>query len=137
MPKDNVIELKKPESPFIDDPVTEVLRTGAKKLLAEALEAEIESFLSQYRELRDDQGRKRLVRNGYLPERHIQTGIGPVAVKVPRARDRHPGEESIRFKSSLLPPYLRKTKSMEELIPWLYLKARFPPCRTEGYRKYP
>lgn len=125
MVKDNVIELKKPESPFVDDPITEVLRTGAKKLLAEALEAEIESFLSQYREIRDDQGRKRLVRNGYLPERDIQTGIGPVAVKVPRARDRHPSSDSgpIRFKSSLLPPYLRKTKSMEELIPWLYLKG--------------
>jgi transposase-like protein len=125
MPKDNVIELKKPESAFIYDPITEVLRTGAKKLLAEALEAEIESFLSQYRELRDDQGRKRLVRNGYLPERNIQTGIGPVAVKVPRARDRHSSSEAgpIRFKSSLLPPYLRKTKSMEELIPWLYLKG--------------
>ena len=125
MVKDNVIELKKPESPFVDDPITEVLRTGAKKLLAEALEAEIESFLSQYREIRDDQGRKRLVRNGYLPERDIQTGIGPVAVKVPRARDREPDPDSgpIRFKSSLLPPYLRKTKSMEELIPWLYLKG--------------
>jgi transposase-like protein len=125
MVNDNVIELKKPESRFVDDPITEVLRTGAKKLLAEALEAEIESFLSQYREIRDDQGRKRLVRNGYLPERDIQTGIGPVAVKVPRARDRHPSSDSgpIRFKSSLLPPYLRKTKSMEELIPWLYLKG--------------
>jgi hypothetical protein len=106
MPKDNVIELKKPESFFTDDPITEVLRTGAKKLLAEALEAEIDSFLSQYRELRDDQGRKRLVRNGYLPERNIQTGICPVPVKVPRSRDRHPSSASgpIRFKSSLLPP---------------------------------
>jgi putative transposase len=124
MPKDNVVDFKKPE-PFVDDPITEVLRTGAKKLLAEALEAEIESFFYQFRELRDDQGRKRVVRNGHLPERSIQTGIGPVPVKVPRARDRHPDSVSgpIRFKSSLLPPYLRKTRSMEELIPWLYLKG--------------
>ena len=124
MSKDNVIEFKKPE-PFVDDLITDILRTGARKLLAEALEAEIEGFLSQYRELRDNQEYQRLVRNGYLPEREIQTGIGPVSVKVPRARDRQPDHESgpIRFNSSLLPPYLRKTKSMEELIPWLYLKG--------------
>ena len=124
MGKDNVIDFKKPE-PFIDDPITDVLRTGARKLLTEALEAEIEGFLLQYRALRDNQDRQRVVRNGYLPEREIQTGIGPVAVKVPRARDRQPDHESgsIRFNSSLLPPYLRKTKSMEELIPWLYLKG--------------
>ena len=124
MTKDNVIDFKKPE-PFVDDPITDVLRTGARKLLTEALEAEIEGFLSQYREFRDNQEHQRVVRNGYLPERDIQTGIGPVAVKVPRARDRQPDHESgpIRFNSSLLPPYLRKTKSMEELIPWLYLKG--------------
>jgi putative transposase len=124
MTKDNVIEFKKPE-PFVDDPLTDVLRAGARKLLAEALEVEIEGFLSQYRQLRDHQDRHRVVRNGYSPEREIQTGIGPVSVKVPRARDRQPDHESgpIRFTSSLLPPYLRKTKSMEELIPWLYLKG--------------
>jgi putative transposase len=124
MSKDNVIDFKKPET-FLADPITEVLRTGARKLLTEALEAEIEGFLAQYRDLRDDQDRQRVVRNGYLPERQIQTGIGPVPVKVPRARDRQPDDESgpIRFKSSLLPPYLRKTRSMEELIPWLYLKG--------------
>ena len=124
MSKDNVIEFKKPDT-FVDDPITDVLRTGARKLLTEALEAEIEGFLSQYRDLRDNEDRQRVVRNGYLPEREIQTGIGPVSVKVPRARDRQPDQESgpIRFKSSLLPPYLRKTKSMEELMPWLYLKG--------------
>jgi len=115
MTKDNVIEFKKPE-PFTDDPLTDVLRTGARTLLTEALEAEIEGFLSQYRDLRDHQDRQRVVRNGYLPERNIQTGIGQVAVKVPRARDRQPdhGSGPIRFTSCLLPPYLRKTKSMEE-----------------------
>ena len=124
MPKDNVIELKKPGS-FVDDPITDILRTGARRLLAEALEAEIESFLSQYADLKDDQGCMRITRNGYLPERKIQTGIGPVAVQVPRVRDRHSDNESerIRFTSSILPPYLRKTRSMEELIPWLYLKG--------------
>ena len=124
MTKDNVIEFKKPDT-FVDDPITDVLRTGARKLLTEALEAEIEGFLSQYRDLRDSQDRQRVVRNGYLPEREIQTGIGPVEVKVPRARDRQPDLESepIRFTSALLPPYLRKTRSMEELIPWLYLKG--------------
>ncbi len=124
MSQDNVIALKKPE-PFIDDPITEILRKGARKLLASALEAEINTFLSQYEDLKDDKGRQRVVRNGYLPEREIQTGIGNVPVKVPRIRDRQPGKgkESIRFSSNILPPYLRKTKSLEELIPWLYLKG--------------
>ena len=124
MSKDTVIDLEKPE-PFVDDPITDILRSGARKLLAEALETEIEIFLSQYSDLKDALGRKRITRNGHLPAREIQTGIGPVAVKVPRARDRQPHNESdpIRFRSSLLPPYLKKTKSMEELIPWLYLKG--------------
>ena len=124
MPKDNVIQLKKPE-PFIDDPITDILRTGARKLLAEALEDEIEGFLSQYRNLKDDLNHQRVVRNGYLPEREIQTGIGLIPVKVPRARDSQTDQDSepIRFTSSLLPRYLRKTKSMEELMPWLYLKG--------------
>jgi transposase-like protein len=124
MPKDTVIEFEKPE-PFVDDPITDILRSGARKLLAQALEAEIELFLSQYSKFKDAQGRKRITRNGHLPAREIQTGIGPVEVKVPRTRDRDPYSESgpIRFRSSLLPPYLKKTKSMEELIPWLYLKG--------------
>ena len=124
MAKDNVIDLKNPE-PFINDPITDILRNGARELLTQALEVEIASFLSQYADLRDDQGRKRITRNGYLPEREIQTGIGQVPVKVPRVRDRQPGNAlgRIRFNSSILPPYLRKTKSMETLIPWLYLKG--------------
>ena len=124
MAKDNVIDLKKPE-PFIDDPITDILRSGARQLLAQALEFEVASFLSQYADLNDAQGRKRITRNGYLPEREIQTGIGLVPVKVPRIRDRQPGNAigRIRFNSSILPPYLRKTKSMETLIPWLYLKG--------------
>ena len=124
MAKDNVIDLKNPD-PFINDPITGILRSGARKLLAQALEIEITSFLTQYTDLIDDQGRKRITRNGYLPEREIQTGIGQVTVRVPRLRDRQPENEPgrIRFSSSILPPYLRKTKSIETLIPWLYLKG--------------
>ena len=122
MNQDNVIDLKKPES-FIDDPITDILRNGARKLLVQALEVEIENFLSQYSNLYDNDGRQRITRNGYLPEREIQTGIGQVPVRAPRTRDRQPDNESgrIRFHSSILPPYLRKTKSLEELLPWLYL----------------
>ncbi len=120
MTQDNLIELKKPDA-FIDDPLTAIVRKGAKEILVKALEAEINSFLSQYSDLKDDQGKQRITRNGYLPEREIQTGVGPVPVKVPRARDRQKG--NIRFTSSIVPTYLRKTKSIETLIPWLYLKG--------------
>ena len=123
MSNNSVTELKKPE-PFVDDPITDILRLGARKLLSQALEAEVEFFLGQYAYLKDDAGRQRVVRNGYLPEREIQSGIGPVSVKAPRVRDRHADtSQKIRFSSSILPPYLRRTRSMEELIPWLYLKG--------------
>lgn len=123
MSQDNVIDLKKPE-PFVDDQITAIIRQGARKLLAQALEAEIELFLAQYTDLKDELGRQRIVRNGYLPERKIQSGIGAVKVKAPRVRDRHPDPANrVYFSSSILPPYLRKTKSIEELIPWLYLKG--------------
>jgi putative transposase len=123
MSNDNVIELQK-TTPFIDDPITEILRQGARKLLAQALETEIEVFINQYKELKDELGRQRIVRNGHLPERDIQTGIGAVPVKAPRIRDRHARpSKRIKFSSSILPPYLRKTRSMEHLIPWLYLKG--------------
>jgi transposase-like protein len=123
MSNDNVIELQKTTT-FIDDPITEILRQGARKLLAQALETEIEVFINQYKELKDELGRQRIVRNGHLPERDIQTGIGAVPVKAPRIRDRHARpSKRIKFSSSILPPYLRKTRSMEHLIPWLYLKG--------------
>jgi putative transposase len=123
MSKDNVVALKKPESIIVDQ-ITEILHQGAKKLLAQALEAEIDHFISQYGGLKDDRGRQRIVRNGYLPERMIQSGIGSVPVQAPRARDRQPyAPERIRFSSAILPTYLRRTKSIEELIPWLYLKG--------------
>ena len=124
MAKDNVIGLKKPE-PFIDDPLTDILRQGARRLLSAALEAEVEIFLQQFKDITDETGCQRVVRNGYLPEREIQTGIGQVPVKAPRIRDRQPnsGEGRIRFSSAILPPYLRRTKSIETLLPWLYLKG--------------
>jgi putative transposase len=123
MNKDNVVAIKKPER-FVDDPISDILRQGARDLLAHALEVEIEIFLNQYKDLRDETGLQRIVRNGYLPERQIQTGIGPVPVEVPRTRDRSLQEsERVSFRSAILPPYLRKTRSMEQLIPWLYLKG--------------
>jgi len=123
MSKDNVIDLKKPET-FIDDPITGILRSGARRLLAQALKTEVEVFMSQYMDQKDETGKQRIVRNGYMPEREIQSGIGPIPVKAPRVRDRQSDPSTrIPFRSSILPPYLRKTKSMEELIPWLYLKG--------------
>jgi len=105
------------------DVLTEILRTGSRRLLAEALEVEIEEFVERFRELRIQDGRQRVVRNGYLPEREVQTGIGSIPVKVPRVRDRDGETESIRFSSSILPPYLRRSRSVEEVLPWLYLKG--------------
>ena len=86
MSQDNVIELKKPE-PSVEDPLTDILKQGARQLLTAALEAEISFFLNQYKEITDDKGYQRVVRNGYLPEREIQTGIGQVPVRAPRIRD--------------------------------------------------
>jgi transposase-like protein len=121
MNQSTVLRLNNPE---LDDPLTEVLQAGAKRLLAQAIEAEVEAFLASYEHLQDQNGRARIVRNGYLPERDIQTGIGPVTVKKPRVRDRAgSGDQRIRFTSNVLPRYLRRSKSVEELIPWLYLKG--------------
>lgn len=105
----------------LKDPLTEVLRQGAKELIRKAVEAELSEMLSAYSDVRLLDGRPAVVRNGYLPARQIQTGIGEVEVQVPKVRDR--SGSGIHFNSQLLPPYLRRTKSMEELIPWLYLKG--------------
>ncbi len=94
---------------------------GSRELIARAVEAEFVAFLATYDAALDDEGRRQVVRNGYLPEREVQTGIGSVFVRVPRARDR--SGSGIVFHSNLLPPYLRRTKSVEDLIPWLYLKG--------------
>ena len=120
MSKNKVIALKKPGE-LSEDPLTELLRSGAKRLIADAVEAELQELLSQYATFRNDQGRLQVVRNGYLPEREIQTGIGLVKIRVPKIRDK--SNQGIKFNSTLLPPYLRKTRSVEEVLPWLYLKG--------------
>ncbi|MCE0732829.1 IS256 family transposase [Halomonas sp. G15] len=112
--------LSQPE-PQVTDPLHELLRRGARDLIAKAVEAELATFLAQYADQRLDDGRQAVVRNGYLPERTVQTGIGDVSVQVPKVRDRSGG--GARFNSSLLPPYLKRARSIEELIPWLYLKG--------------
>jgi len=118
----NVFELSQPGT--FADPLTDVLRNGARALLAQAVEAEVAAFLDQHADKRTDAGRRRLVRHGHLPERAIMTGIGPVTVRAPRVRDRSgAGEERIRFTSALLPPYARRSRSLEVLIPILYLKG--------------
>jgi putative transposase len=118
----NVFQLSQPGT--FADPLTEVLRSGARALLAQAVEAEVAAFLSGQADKLTDDGRQRIVRHGHLPEREIMTGIGPVAVRCPRVRDREvKGGERIRFSSAILPPYARRSKSLEVLIPILYLKG--------------
>jgi len=119
--KPAVVEYRNPGVPLpVRDALTEVLRSGARELLQQAVEAEVGEFVTRHRELKDERARQRVVRNGYQPERKIQTGIGDVPVKQPRVRDR---QGTIKFNSSILPRYLRRTKSIEELLPWLYLKG--------------
>ena len=118
----NVFPLVQPGT--FTDSLTEVLRTGARALLAQAVETEVAGFLAAHADKRTDDGRQRLVRHGYLPERSIMTGIGPVEVRLPRVRDRVGADgDRIRFTSAILPPYARRSKSLEVLIPVLYLKG--------------
>jgi transposase-like protein len=107
------------------DVLTEILRGGAQRLLAAAVEAEVAGYIDQHADHVDEKGHRLVVRNGHHRERTIQTGLGSVAVKAPRVEDRRVDEQGRRFHftSSILPPYLRRTKSLEELIPWLYLKG--------------
>ena len=109
------------ERKSLNDDLTDLLRLGAQQLLKQAIEEEIRCFLEGYDSLRSSEGHAQVVRNGYLPERAIQTGIGPIRVQVPRARDR--SGSGIKFTSSLLPPYLKRSKSISELLPCLYLKG--------------
>jgi len=102
-----------------------VIQAGARELLATAVLAAVSGFIAEHADLLDEDGRQRLVRHWFLPEREVMTGIGKVPVQVPRVRDRGTNEDgsNIKFRSSLVPPYLRKAKSVEELLPWLYLKG--------------
>jgi putative transposase len=119
-----VVPLRKPET--LDDPLTAILRRGARQLLAQAIEAEVETFLASMKGLQLADGRERLVRHGFGPERVIQTGIGPVAVRRVKLRDRgadRAGVARIRFTSAILPRWARRTPSLDALLPTLYLRG--------------
>ena len=105
------------------DVMTEILRAGAQKMLTQMIQQEVDDWLAERASLQDQQGRRQVVRNGFLPRRKIATGVGQVEVQQPRVRDRRSADQAEPFTSKILPPYLRKTKSIEELIPWLYLKG--------------
>jgi putative transposase len=124
VPNDNVFKLIQPGA--FNDQLTEVLRNGARALLAQAVEAEVADFLGKHSDFKTPAGRQRVVRHGHLPEREVLTGIGPVAVRQPRVRDREAAAdaaERIRFTPAILPPYVRRSKSVETLLPILYLKG--------------
>ena len=118
-----VVRLRQPEE--IDDPLTAILRAGARRLLEQAIEAEVESFLASFKDLKLPDGRDRIVRHGHGPERAIQTGIGPVEVRRAKVRDRGADDdgERIRFTSAILPRWARRTKSLDALLPILYLRG--------------
>ena len=119
MGKSNAIEFAGLEAPV--DPLTELLKSGARQLIEQAVEAELQELLAGVAGRRLADGRAEVVRNGYLPEREIQTGIGPVTVKIPKVRAK--SGEPVSFRSALVPPYVRKTRSLEAALPWLYLKG--------------
>ena len=124
MTNDTVVQLVQPGS--FSDPLTEVLRNGARALLAQAVEAEVAEFLGKHADLKTRDGHQRIVRHGHLPEREVMTGIGPVPVRQPRVRDRGAAAgdgQRHRFTPTILPPYARRSKSLEVLIPILYLKG--------------
>ena len=120
MSKSNLHALSQPEV-VSNDPLHELIRQGARDLIAHAVETELESLLKQYADVKTPDGRRAVVRNGHLPKRTIQTGVGDVEVQVPKVRDRN--SSGIRFNSQLLPPYLKRAQSLDELIPWLYLRG--------------
>jgi putative transposase len=119
MSKNSVVKLSGREVPV--DPLTELLRRGAEQLIYQAVEAELQELLASHSERRTEAGKADVVRNGYLPKRELQTGLGPVTVRIPKVRAK-PGEP-VTFRSALVPPYVRKTKSLEAALPWLYLKG--------------
>ena len=123
MNENRVVPLRRPDE--IDDPLTEILRCGAKRLVQQAVEAEFAAFLARHADLELPDGRQRVVRRGHDPERPIQTGIGPVEVLKPKARDRGAtrADERIGYSSSILPKWARRTKSLDILLPALYLRG--------------
>jgi len=127
MPQPNHESFTFPSSPTqaaaSNDPLSEVIRLGARTLLAQAVEAEVQQWIDEHAHLTDEAGHRQIVRNGYAPPRQVITGVGPVEVTRPRVHDRRPAEQREVFTSKILPPYLRKARAIEELIPWLYLKG--------------
>ena len=111
----SVTQLHQPENPL-----NELLKQGAQQLLAQAIETEVQALIDEFSSLKVN-GKQGVVRNGHLPERTLQTGLGDIPVKVPKVRDRT--DRGIKFNSKLVPPYLKRTKNVEELIPWLYLRG--------------
>ena len=120
MSKSNLHALSQPEV-ATNDPLHDLIRQGARDLIARAVESELQGLLDQYADVSAPDGRQAVVRNGHLPKRTIQTGVGDVEVQVPKVRDR--SGSGIRFNSQLLPPYLKRARSLDELIPWLYLRG--------------
>ncbi len=118
MGKNSILEFDNKES--VSDVLNELLRDGAQQLIRQAVETELSEYLSQHQRIADD-GRLALVRNGYLPKREILTGIGPVSVRIPKVRSKD--GKALTFRSALVPPYVRKTRSLEAALPWLYLKG--------------
>lgn len=119
MRKSKVLEVQGQEQEV--DPLRELLRKGAGQLIYRAVEAEVQELLSEYSDRRTEDGKAGVVRNGYHPERELQTGVGPVTVQIPKIRSKT--GEPVTFHSALVPPYVRKTKSLEAALPWLYLKG--------------
>jgi len=119
MDKSNVVGFEGREANA--DPLTEMLRAGAQQLIRQAVEVELQELLEQQSERRTADGKAGVVRNGYLPERELQTGVGPVPVRIPKVRAKT--GEPVTFRSALVPPYVRKTRSLEAALPWLYLKG--------------
>lgn len=119
----NIIKIDEEPVEISSDYLTQIVRQGARQILAQALEIEIEGYIEMMRHIKTTEGYQAIVRNGYCAERSIQTGIGDIEVRKPRVRDRRPAEQREQFTSKILPPYLRRSKSIEDLIPWLYLKG--------------
>jgi len=107
----------------VRDVLSQILRNGAQKMLQAAIQKEIDEYLQDRSGIVGEDGRRLVVRNGSLPERELITGLGPIQLRQPRVRDKRTVDEREVFHSSILPKYLRKTKSIEELVPWLYLKG--------------
>lgn len=119
MSKSNVIELSGRDEG--QDPLTDILRAGAQQLIQQAVEAELQHLLHQHAGNRTPEGTAGVVRNGYLPERELQTSLGPIPVRIPKVRSKT--GEAVTFRSALVPPYVRKTRTLEAALPWLYLKG--------------